>query len=80
MTAKKQDLVREIATRASAVDYWAFMHYLPNPDPVLKKWVRTSRHTVKFYQIATWVVVFAAVKRQLKGWNGDLPQRVIKSR
>ncbi|SUU97753.1 DUF935 domain-containing protein [Avibacterium paragallinarum] len=37
MTAKKQDLVREIATRASAVDYWAFMHYLPNPDPVLKK-------------------------------------------
>ncbi|RZN55589.1 DUF935 domain-containing protein [Avibacterium paragallinarum] len=37
MTPKKQDLVREIATRASAVDYWAFMHYLPNPDPVLKK-------------------------------------------
>lgn len=35
--AKKQDLVSVIASRAKAVDYWAFMHYLPNPDPVLKK-------------------------------------------
>lgn len=35
--AKKTDLVNVIASRAKAVDYWAFMHYLPNPDPVLKK-------------------------------------------
>ncbi|TGY49723.1 DUF935 family protein [Rodentibacter caecimuris] len=37
MTPKKQDLIKVIASRANAVDYWAFMHYLPNPDPVLKK-------------------------------------------
>lgn len=37
MTPKKQDLIRVIASRANAIDYWAFMHYLPNPDPVLKK-------------------------------------------
>lgn len=34
---KKQDLVNVIATRAKAIDVWSFMHYLPNPDPVLKK-------------------------------------------
>nr|DAK30754.1 MAG TPA: portal [Caudoviricetes sp.] len=37
MTLKKQDLIRVIASRANAIDYWSFMHYLPNPDPVLKK-------------------------------------------
>ena len=37
MAIKKQDLVREIATRAQAIDYWSLGHYLPNPDPVLKK-------------------------------------------
>lgn len=37
MAIKKQDLVKEIASRANAVDFWSFMHYLPNPDPVLKK-------------------------------------------
>ena len=37
MTAKKQDLIGVIATRAKAIDFWSFMHYLPNPDPVLKK-------------------------------------------
>lgn len=37
MTPKKQDLIKVIASRASAIDYWSFMHYLPNPDPVLKK-------------------------------------------
>lgn len=37
MTPKKKDLIGIIASRANAVDYWAFMHYLPNPDPVLKK-------------------------------------------
>ena len=37
MTSKKQDLVTVIATRAKAIDFWSFMHYLPNPDPVLKK-------------------------------------------
>lgn len=37
MTTKKQDLVTVIATRAKAIDFWSFMHYLPNPDPVLKK-------------------------------------------
>lgn len=37
MTPKKQDLIRIIASRANAIDYWSFMHYLPNPDPVLKK-------------------------------------------
>lgn len=36
MTAKR-NLVTEIATRAQAIDYWSFGHYLPNPDPVLKK-------------------------------------------
>lgn len=35
--AKKPDLVNIIASRAKAIDYWSFMHYLPNPDPVLKK-------------------------------------------
>lgn len=35
--AKKQDLVSLIASRAKAFDFWSFMHYLPNPDPVLKK-------------------------------------------
>ncbi|QIW15844.1 hypothetical protein A4G20_05615 [Pasteurellaceae bacterium RH1A] len=34
---KKQDLVNVIASRARAIDYWATGHYLPNPDPVLKK-------------------------------------------
>ncbi|MGQ0287130.1 DUF935 domain-containing protein [Pasteurellaceae bacterium 22721_9_1] len=34
---KQQDLISVIATRASAIDFWSFMHYLPNPDPVLKK-------------------------------------------
>ena len=37
MTPKKHDLIRVIASRANAIDYWSFMHYLPNPDPVLKK-------------------------------------------
>ena len=37
MTPKKQDLIRVIASRANAIDYWSFMHYLPNPNPVLKK-------------------------------------------
>ncbi|HHF6578335.1 TPA: DUF935 domain-containing protein [Haemophilus influenzae] len=37
MTTQKQDLIRVIASRANAIDYWSFMHYLPNPDPVLKK-------------------------------------------
>ena len=37
MTVKKQDLIGVIATRAKAIDFWSFMHYLPNPDPVLKK-------------------------------------------
>ncbi len=37
MTVKKQDLIGVIATRANAIDFWSFMHYLPNPDPVLKK-------------------------------------------
>ncbi|BFU65374.1 DUF935 domain-containing protein [Rodentibacter abscessus] len=37
MTPKKQDLIKVIASRANAIDYWSFMHYLPNPDPVLKK-------------------------------------------
>lgn len=37
MTPKKKDLIGIIASRANAIDYWAFMHYLPNPDPVLKK-------------------------------------------
>lgn len=34
---KKTDLVRVIATRAQAFDYYSLGHYLPNPDPVLKK-------------------------------------------
>lgn len=33
----KKDLITEIATRATSVDGWSFGHYLPNPDPVLKK-------------------------------------------
>jgi len=37
MTTKKQDLIGVIATRAKAIDFLSFMHYLPNPDPVLKK-------------------------------------------
>lgn len=37
MTTKKQDLIGVIAARAKAIDFWSFMHYLPNPDPVLKK-------------------------------------------
>ncbi|ATF75296.1 DUF935 domain-containing protein [Pasteurella multocida] len=37
MTVKKQNLIGVIATRAKAIDFWSFMHYLPNPDPVLKK-------------------------------------------
>ena len=37
MTPKKQDLIRIIASRANAIDYWSFMYHLPNPDPVLKK-------------------------------------------
>ena len=37
MTPKKQDLIRVIASRANAIDYWSFMYHLPNPDPVLKK-------------------------------------------
>lgn len=34
---KKQDMINVIATRAQAIDYYAIGHYLPNPDPVLKK-------------------------------------------
>lgn len=37
MAIKKQDLVKEIASRANAIDFWSSMHYLPNPDPVLKR-------------------------------------------
>lgn len=33
----KKDLISEIATRARSYDHWSFGHYLPNPDPVLKK-------------------------------------------
>ncbi|MGX2974753.1 DUF935 domain-containing protein [Ursidibacter arcticus] len=33
----KKDLITEIATRARSYDHWSFGHYLPNPDPVLKK-------------------------------------------
>lgn len=35
--AKKLDLVKELATRAHAIDYFSMGQYLPNPDPVLKK-------------------------------------------
>lgn len=34
---KKQDMIKVIASRAQAIDYYAIGHYLPNPDPVLKK-------------------------------------------
>lgn len=37
MKNKKQDLLNVIATRSQAIDYYAIGHYLPNPDPVLKK-------------------------------------------
>lgn len=37
MKTKKIDLVKVVATRAQAVDYYATGYYLPNPDPVLKK-------------------------------------------
>ncbi|TNG92239.1 DUF935 family protein [Pasteurellaceae bacterium USgator11] len=37
MKNKKHDLVKIIATRAQAIDYYSIGHYLPNPDPVLKK-------------------------------------------
>ena len=37
MTPKKQDLIRVIASRANAIDYWSFMKYLPNTDTVMKK-------------------------------------------
>ncbi|MDH2927344.1 DUF935 domain-containing protein [Lonepinella koalarum] len=33
----KNDLIGVIASRATAADVWAYLHYLPNPDPVLKK-------------------------------------------
>lgn len=35
--AKKLDLVKELATRSHAIDYFSMGQYLPNPDPVLKK-------------------------------------------
>ncbi|WP_343297570.1 DUF935 family protein [Pasteurella multocida] len=35
--AKKFDLVKEIAVRSHAIDYFSMGQYLPNPDPVLKK-------------------------------------------
>lgn len=35
--AKQVDLVKVIATRSQAIDYFSIGHYLPNPDPVLKK-------------------------------------------
>ncbi len=34
---KKQDLIKTVASRATAFDAYSFWHYLPNPDPVLKK-------------------------------------------
>ncbi|VEI47025.1 Mu-like prophage protein gp29 [Actinobacillus equuli] len=37
MSNKKQDLVNVIASRARAFDVWSYMHYLPNPDPVLRR-------------------------------------------
>ncbi|AUK45180.1 hypothetical protein A4212_09955 [Pasteurella multocida] len=37
MIKMKKDLITEIATRARSYDHWSFAHYLPNPDPVLKK-------------------------------------------
>lgn len=80
MTVKKQDLIGVIATRAKAIDFWSFMHYLPNPDPVLKKWGRTFQLTAKSYPIATWVAVCAAEKRQSRGLNGALRQPVTKKR
>ncbi|MDP8080236.1 DUF935 domain-containing protein [Phocoenobacter skyensis] len=33
----KNKLLTEIATRSRSIDYWAMGHYLPNPDPILKK-------------------------------------------
>ncbi len=35
--ANKKELTDIIATRASAWDTYSFWHYLPNPDPVLKR-------------------------------------------
>lgn len=33
----KNELIKTIANRATAFDAYSFWHYLPNPDPVLKK-------------------------------------------
>ena len=54
MTTQKQDLVTVIATRAKAIDFWSFMHYLPNPDPVLKKMGKDISAYRESYPTATW--------------------------
>ncbi len=33
----KNELIKNIASRSTAFDAYSFWHYLPNPDPVLKK-------------------------------------------
>lgn len=35
--SERDNIIKEVATRARSIDFLAAMHYLPNPDPVLKK-------------------------------------------
>ena len=67
MTNKKQDLVKIIATRANAADVWAFMHYLPNPDPVLK---RMGRDISAYREILSDSHVGGCVRRRKAAIKG----------
>ena len=35
--ADNDKLLQAVATREQSMDYLSLLHYLPNPDPVLKK-------------------------------------------
>lgn len=65
--AKKTDLVKVIASRAQSIDFWSFGHYLPNPDPVLK---RMGRDISVYREILSDPHVSGCVRRRKAAIKG----------
>ena len=70
----KKDMVRVIASRASSVDSWSAMQYLPNPDPILKK---MGKDIVAYREILVDATVGSAVKRR-KSAIKELDWRIVE--
>lgn len=60
----EKDLVSVISSRARAFDFWAIGHYLPNPDPVLKK---MGKDISAYRQILSDAFVGGCVRRRKAG-------------